>query len=76
MFLSMISSKRITARSLPVTCSGSSMMRGSPDGTCTMANSSSPSPPFFFTRAAMFKDLLRISGKGLEESTAMGVSTG
>ena len=24
----------------------------------------------------MFKDLLRIRGKGLEESTAMGVSTG
>ena len=49
---------------------------GSPVGTRTMAKSNSPSPFFFLTRAAMFRDLLRISGKGLDESTAIGVSTG
>ena len=46
------------------------------DGTGTMANSSSSSPPFFCNNAAIFRVLLRTSGNGLEESTAIGVSTG
>ena len=75
----MISSKRITTLcSVPssIVSLGSSTILGSTEGTCTMANSSSPSPFFFFNRAAIFRVLLRISGKGREESKAMGVSTG
>ena len=71
----MISSRRITAR--PSASSGISTSLGITLGTCTMAKSRvSSSPPFFFTRAAMFKVLLRTRGKGREESTAMGVRTG
>ena len=75
MFLSITSSKRITARSSPVVISTS---RGSTFGTRTMAKSksSSSSPSFFFSSAARFKDLLCTNGNGRDESTAMGVSTG
>ncbi len=74
MFLSMISSRKMIFLSFP--SEGSSMIRLSTLGTCTMANSSSSPMSFLRTRAAMFRVLFRISGKGLEESTAMGVSTG
>ena len=70
---SITSSRRITRVCLPP---GIVTIRDRTLGTCTMANSVSPSPFFFFTSAPRFRDLLRISGKGLEESTAMGVSTG
>ena len=63
---------------------------GSTLGTCTVANSSSFAAAerlnrCFFntllfslrdTSAPRFRDLLRINGKGLEESTAIGVNTG
>ena len=78
MFLSMISSRKITeipAFSFP-SSGGITTTLGRPLGTRTIAKSSSESPFFFFTRAAIFRDLLRISGKGREESTAIGVSTG
>ena len=80
MFRSMISSSRITTlRSLPSSSIslGSSTILEITEGTCTMANSSSSSSPLFFLKsAAMFSVLFRISGKGLEESKAMGVRTG
>ena len=80
MFRSMISSRRMTTLcSLPSSSIslGSSTILEMTEGTCTMANSSSSSSPlFFFKRAAMFSVLFRISGKGLEESKAMGVRTG
>ncbi len=56
---------------------GISIIRGNTEGTCTVANSSSSfSPSFFNNNAAKFKVLFRMSGNGLEESTAIGVRTG
>ncbi len=74
MFRSMISSRKMTLCIFP--SAGSSTTRLSTLGTCTVANSSSSPISFLRTSAAMFRVLFRISGKGLEESTAMGVSTG
>ena len=75
MLRSMISSKRITAR-FPSSPAGISTTLARTLGTWTVANSSSFFSPFLERREPMFKDLLRIRGKGREESTAMGVSTG
>ena len=71
----MISSSRITAR-FPSSPAGISTILASTLGTWTVANSSSFFSPLLESREPIFRDLLRISGKGLEESTAMGVSTG
>ena len=80
MFRSMISSRRITAF-VPSLEEGIGTIRDNTLGTCTIANSSCFLllflSSFFGERSApIFRDLLRIKGKGLEESTAMGVSTG
>ena len=74
MFFSMISSSRMIFFALPPV--GSFTIRSSTEGTCTVANSSSSLLFFFLTRAAIFSVLFRMSGNGLEESTAMGVKTG
>ncbi len=74
MFRSMISSNRMILQALPLDGIRTTRLRTL--GTCTVANSSSSSLFFFRTIAPMFRDLLRIRGNGLEESTAMGVSTG
>ncbi len=42
-------------------------------GTCTVAKSSLS---FFLIKTATFKLIFRISGNGLDESTANGVNTG
>ena len=77
-FLSMISSRRITALA-PSFSAGISITLGSTEGTCTVANSRT-SFPFFLSfleiRAPIFSVLFRISGNGLEESMAIGVRTG
>ena len=76
MFRSMICSSKITW-TFPSLSAGRRTILGSTAGTCTVANSSSAFFSFFFFKIApIFKDLLRISGNGLEESTAIGVSTG
>ena len=82
--------KLFSSAGRPVTSGGSSTRRGSTEGTCTIAKSGRRPPFFFFSSmrisgftcsffrisAAIFKVLFRISGKGREESTAIGVSTG
>ena len=79
MFRSMISSRKITfriSRLFSSVVTGRLMILGRTAGTCTIANSSSLPPSFFFKSAAIFKDLFLTSGNGLEESTAIGVRTG
>ena len=75
MFFSIICSKRITVVQLSPSV-GIVTTRGRTDGTCTVAKSM---VPFFFlsiNSAPMLSERLRINGKGLEESTAIGVRTG
>ena len=83
-FLSIISSSRITVVS-PSFFDGICTTLGSTDGTCTVANRSSPVLSFLLSlslfsfleiSAPIFNVLFLISGNGLEESIAIGVSTG
>ena len=60
----------------PLSPAGMGTIRASTLGTWTVANSSSPFSFRLESSAPIFKDLFLMRGKGLEESTAMGVSTG